>query len=545
MNAPQPPTSKLPYLLIVAVWLITRAYPGWMTEPWTYWEAGEAKKLLEYGFLARSGAIIDNFFMQGLVPEPGKFNYVNHPYPILWLDTLAYALGGSWAVSLTSAALGLGASLAVFPALKSRFSPNLSLLGALLFTLAPSAVLFTFNPNTVQLGAVLWAPAIYLIGKRLEEKSASAPFWLGVTVFLAGQIAWFSLTILPALLIASIALTYERSLGFTAQPKNPLPFAILLGGTLTLGVFISQIVFYSYNLPETFAYARGQAGAEDGLTLSRMYSAIATRGLLSVGPALLLGSLVGGVCLLKKRSAHWIQWASLIYPLLFLAAALALPRFFFRERTMYQYLLFPCTVLTISALESLQSRLARWGVISLAIVSLAYPFFQSSIPSVSQTSRKLATLMAELSKPTEVVVTNLTRQQPPFQPWDVGATNMASILSDRMIRENITSLPALQSLLKNYRTENLPIVFLYSPTRPIDPSLLAFLRSATTPISTPFEIPTEPPSAATQLRSLYWKATGKHQVTSTPSDQPTTPTLEVFQLTLSPIPTPKPANVSP
>ncbi|MCX6977266.1 MAG: hypothetical protein NTX04_04840, partial [Verrucomicrobia bacterium] len=147
--------------------------------------------------------------------------------------------------------------------------------------------------------------------------------------------------------------------------------------------------------------------------------------------------------------------------------------------------------------------------------------------------------------PSEVVVTNLARQQPPFQPWDVGATNMASILSDRMIRDNIDSLPALQSLLKNSRTENLPIVFLYSPTRPIDSSLLSFLRSAATPISTPFEIPTEPPSSATQLRSLYWKATGKHQVTSTPTDQPTTPTLEVFQLTLSPIPSPKPATVSP
>ena len=99
------------------VWIATRAYPLSQAQPSVYWEVAEAKKLLEYGFCERQGAIINIHFMTGTMPEPWKYNYVNHPYPILWFDTFLYWLGGSWAVLLNSALLGLLTCLAMIPAL--------------------------------------------------------------------------------------------------------------------------------------------------------------------------------------------------------------------------------------------------------------------------------------------------------------------------------------------------------------------------------------------------------------------------------------------
>ena len=527
------PSNWLPYLLIALVWLVTRAFPFYTIEPWVYWEVGEAKKLLEYGFLERGGAIIDNHFMTGLVAEPWKFNYVNHPYPILWFDTLVYRLAGGWGVVVANGLIGLGACLLVFPALRSLCSPQLALLGAFIFTVAPSAILFTFDTNIVQLGAILWPPAIFLIGKGLKQARAATAVALGVIVFLAGQIAWFSYSVLPALLLAAGAVAYERSRGFTTKPNSALIIAIVAGGVLTLAVFIGQIIHYTYDFAETFAYVRGQAGAEHGVPVGQMYVAIALRGILSVGPALLLGAVAGFVCLLRTKSVNWLQWSALLYPLLFLGAVIALPRFFFRERTMYQYLLFPCTVLTVTALQHARGRWATTATVGLAVVALAYPMFQASIPKASVTSKELGGLIRAITKPEEIVVTNLAGQQSPFQSWDVGSIDMASLAADRMLRGKITTTEALQALLKNYRSHDLNIVYFYDSRRPIGKPLLAFLRSAAEPVIVPFAAPDEPASAATRLRNLYWRLAGKHQVTGEGERQGSAEQFEVFRFRLS------------
>ena len=539
MRPPTPFSNWLPYLLIALVWLLTRVYPLSTTEPLTYWEVGEAKKLLEYGFSARSGAIINNFYMTGMVSEPWKYNYVNHPYPFLWFDTLVYAFAGGWGVILANGLIGLAASLLVLPALQTLYPPRLALLGAILFTLAPSAIVFTFDTNIVQLGAVLWPPAIYLIGKHLGQRKAVTAALLGVTVFLCGQIAWFTYSVLPALLCAACALAYHRTEGFTLRPDKGLITAIIVGGALTLAVFVGQIVFYTYRLSDTLAYLHGQAGLEQGVPLGQMYLAITLRSLLSVGPALLLGSAAGVVCLARARSMNWLQSSALLYPLLFAGAVLALPRFFFRERTMYQYLLFPCTVLTLTALQHIGSRLVTNGIICLAVLGLAYPAFQASIPKVSETSRKLGAVIHQISQPDEVVATNLETQQRPFQTWDVGSIQVSSLIADRMLREKITSREGLQHLLKSYISKELKVVFLYDAGRPIDDSLLSFLRAAAAPESVRFDVPIEPPSAATRLRSYYWKIAGKHQATGPVEDKGAGEQFEVFRFKLS-----EPASLS-
>ena len=57
------------------------------------------------------------------------------------------------------------------------------------------------------------------------------------------------------------------------------------------------------------------------------------------------------------------------------------------------------------------------------------------------------------------------------------------------------------------------VVFLYDTSRPIDPALITFLRSVSLPVITRFDVPHEPASVATQVRSIYWKMAGKHHVT--------------------------------
>ncbi|MBM3892173.1 MAG: glycosyltransferase family 39 protein, partial [Verrucomicrobia bacterium] len=190
-------------LLIGAVWLLTRAYPLSQTVPWTTWEVWEAKKLLEYGFVERQGAILNPHFMTGRLPDPAKYNYVNHPYPILWLDALAYGLGGQWACLLLNSAIQLAGCLMVFAALRRVFEPGASVVGALLYTLAPVSVTLDPNTSTVVVGAVAWPFLVWLLGRGLQQERFSAAVWLGVAMFLAGQISWLVYTLVPPLALAA------------------------------------------------------------------------------------------------------------------------------------------------------------------------------------------------------------------------------------------------------------------------------------------------------------------------------------------------------
>jgi hypothetical protein len=493
------------------VWIVTRAYPLSQAQPQAYWEVAEARKLLEYGFSERQGAIINIHFMTGMMPEPWKHNYVNHPYPILWFDTFIYWLGGPWAVLIINALLGLLTCLAVIPALQCCFSQREAGIGALLYTLAPATILFDADTNIVALGAIIWPISIYLIGKNLRQGNLNSAALLGTAVFVAGQISWFTYTVFPMLIVAAAGLAYSRGNQFIVKPNTKLLMAVMAGGLLTLTVFVLQIWFYTYSFSETLSYVHGQASAEQGATLRRMYLAIIMRSVLSIGLALALGGLAGSFVLTRTRLINWLQLGSIFYPLCFVAAALALPRFFYRERTMYGYLIFPCTVLTLTALQHLRNKRVTAGTFCLAVVSLTYPALQASIPKVSETSKKLGYYIRELSRPDEVVVTNLQEQQRPFQLWDVGSVTNTCLVADRAIRENISSRKSLEGLLKNFRSLELNVIFLYDMSKPIDESLHTFLEGTSRPEFARFYIPTEPVSTASRLRSFYWKIAGKHQ----------------------------------
>ncbi len=526
--------TRWPYLLIAIIWAITRIYPLSQAQPWTDWEVAEAKKLLEYGFSARHGAIIDIHFMTGTVSEPWKHNYVNHPYPILWLDTIVYSLAGPWGVLFMSSILGLIACLAVIPALqRCWFSQRQSLIGALIYTLAPCGILFDADTNIVALGAIIWPLSIYLIGKEFAQSRLIFPALLGLTIFATGQISWFTYTVFPVLLGAAAGLCYDKVRGFILTPNARLLTAVAAGTALSLAVFALQIWAYTYNFGDTLSYLNGQASPEQGTPVLRMYLAVALRSVLSAGPALVLGAVAGFFVLAKTRSINRLQMGSALYPLCFSAAALGLPRFFYRERTMYAYLVFPCTVLALTALSYVKNRIVTAGVLCVAVVGLAYPMLQSSIPKVSETSKRLGDYVRAISRPEEVVATNLQHQQRPFQSWDVGSITNTCLVADRAIREGISTMGSLKGLLKNFQANQLNVLFLYDASKPIDEPLRAFLEQVPGALWTQFEIPIEPPSAATRLRSIYWRLVGKHQSSAETNCQANIEQLAVFHFKLS------------
>jgi hypothetical protein len=231
-------SKRWPYVFVALIWIGTRVYPLSQAQPWAYWEVAEAKKLLEYGFFERHGAIINIHFMTGIMPEPWKFNYVNHPYPILWLDTFVHWLGGPWAVLIFTSLLGLLTCLTAIPALQCCFSQREAGIGAALYTLAPATILFDADTSIVALGAIVWPLSIYLIGKSARQNWPIAAALLGLTIFVAGQISWFTYTVFPALLIAILGLGYGQADRFLFQSNTKLLIAVISGGLLTLAVFL-------------------------------------------------------------------------------------------------------------------------------------------------------------------------------------------------------------------------------------------------------------------------------------------------------------------
>src|ERR1700733_7051292 len=84
-------------LIVAVVWAAVRAFPLMRTSPSSDWEIWEARKLLEYGFLNRGGAVIHNFFMTGRLAHPWYFNYTNHPLLLIWVFAFLQYISGPWA----------------------------------------------------------------------------------------------------------------------------------------------------------------------------------------------------------------------------------------------------------------------------------------------------------------------------------------------------------------------------------------------------------------------------------------------------------------
>ena len=535
--------------LVIAAFALTRAWPITQVEPWTYWEVFEARKLNEYGWLERHGALLDVHYLTGVVPHPELHNYPNHPAPIHWANMIFEGMYGDWGVVVFVMLAGLFACILALLALRQLYSPGIALIGALLFTIAPSGIIYDVDPNQGAFGAFIWPVAALLISPVASARLRA--FLLGMACLLAGQTSWMSWTVFGVLMLGSLGIAWDRRI--CVSPSKPLVAALILGGGLTVLLFALQVAIYTPDWDNLLRYLGKQSTERIGVVQWVVRSV--TRSAMSLGPALVLGALAGFFAIVKTKTARPTELVALAYLPLFAAASFILRGFFYNENWPYEYLVFPAVVLSCAFLATLPAGRLRFissaALLGLAVVGLFYVFLRFSNPSLSAETRFVAELIAAEARPHELVATNMVEQMPPLQPWNVSGLYVARQKADRLLRSEISSFDNLGALLDRFHTDTLDIVFLRTPLQPVDPQLAQILSRVPAQIHTlpaydgalPFSL---------RLRDSYWKLTGRHQAAGKTGNSPKNSTLELSRLRLTkskdgtvrvdPIP---PADVSP
>jgi len=522
-----------PYLLISLAWTLSRLYPLANAVPLSFWEVWEAKKLMEYGFLERHGAVINWHFMTGHLENPEMFNYINHPLPMIWLDTGIFHLFGGWGIIIFNAVAGLLASFVVYVTLKKLFSPQLSLFGSLIYVLAPASILFDVDPSIVALGSLLWPFATYIIISSQNKENRFILFAAAVLIFIFGQISWFSFTLLPSILIIITWQCNRENDNSSIRLRRRLIIACGIGAFTSVAFFLCQILYYTPDWHNTVTYITGQHGLENNVSFSKMVWTIIVRSVISAGPALSIGALL---CFVLHRRINWhncILKSSIIYLMVFAVAAMVLPRFFFRERTMYAYLIFPLTILSVQTLDIISKASGRRIIMTLAVFGALYPQLQASIPPVSDSSIALGRFINTISQPTDVVATNWRDQNRPFENWDIGGIHNLGKAADRLLRGNIITVKDLENVHSSFKNKELKIVYLFDVNEKIDNSLKSIMEKIKPVLSMEINIARQKPKIATKIRNFYWKLTSQQQATDIQDAEPWRLNLLVYRFTMS------------
>ena len=497
------------FCLLTILFVGTRAFPLLHAQPWSYWEVFEAKKLSEYGFWERRGALLDVHYLTGVLPHPEKFNYVNHPAPIHWVNLLIYQGFGDWGILFLNTSLGLLACFLTLAALRKLYPEDVAVFGAALFTVAPSSIIFDVNPCVGPLASFLWPAGAYLL--LADHLPLLRRTWLlGLLCLLAGQTDWLSWTILGSLTVATLGIGWSRRLSI--QPQWLLLQALFLGSALTVLFFAAQIFAYISDWNDLAKYISKQGSST--LPFVSLLKSVCPRIALSLSPALLLAGFFGFVLMLWRRTARPVEIAALVYLPIFLAALVALRGFFLTEIWPYEYLVFPFTLAScyfLAYLPVFWRRIIAYPLLSvLALSGILYAQLQTTSPKLSTETSFLADLFSKESAPREVIATNMIDQSPPLPSWNVAGLYVARQKADRLLRTGINAKAQLFDLLREFHTPSLDILFVSTPCQPIDPPLEQLLRSLQ-PRS--FELPSvgvEVPFSI-HLRNLYWRFTGRHQ----------------------------------
>ena len=517
-------------LLVVCAFALTRAWPFAMAEPWSYWEVFEARKLNYYGWFERHGALLDVHYLTGVVLHPQLHNYPNHPAPIHWVNMIVQRGLGDWGVIVLGLLLGLAACVITLFVLRRVYHPPVALVGALLFTIAPSSIIYDVDPNQGAMGAVLWPIAAFALSPSLPVRSRA--WLLGFACLLAGQASWMVWIVFGALFIGVLGISWEGR--FRVAPTRPLIVALFVGGGLTVLLFALQVLFYTPDWQDLGRYLQKQS-AEHQSFLSWIVRTI-TRSVMSLGPALFLGALAGIFILLARKSARPLELVAFAFFPLFVAASFVLRGFFQTENWPYEYVVFPASLLCCTFLATVPAgklwRAATSGLLALAVTGLFYVFLRLSNPSLSNETRFIADLIAVEAAPREVVATNMIDQMPPLQPWNVAGLYVARQKADRPMRSDISSVSQLNQLLDQFHVDNLEVVYLRTPEQPLDPDLHAILAQAP---SRRFALPRHDGTLplSLRLRDLYWRLAGRHQPPGVGVAPTSTASLDLYRLNLS------------
>ena len=503
-------------LIITAVYLLVRVFPLMMARPDLSWETAQAKQWQKYGWWERRGAWLPPEYSHGTVAHPERFNYSHHPYLGQWLVAGTVCLLGPVGGMGLLVVLGLAACLATYFALRLFCQPMAALFTTCLVAASPVLVSITRSTNPHGLGGSLWPVGVLLIGKLRSESKPRAylVFLLGLTVFLAGQITWFTFIILPGLIVTSSVPRITISETFWANLRNPLWKAICLGAFLSACLFALQVAYYEPSLYGAAQYAQSLASTSGhgGYTSShiRMFFAVLLRSTALNGTALILGCFMGILFAVRQRRLSPVLAGGGVCLACFAILAIVWPFFFVREQWVHAYNSFPLACFTASALERLKRPAAFWFFGLLGLVGVIIAQLTASLPSESLGSRTLAKFLMQHTAPTDLVVSNFRPYEFPFAAWDDAACYRAATRADRLFFWAIDTVAALEDVKHQFDGDLPTILFIKQVGAPIDPDLDEKLKTEGRKILTSrLVFPVEKEGLAVRLRSFYWKLQGR------------------------------------
>ena len=525
------PHKIIPIAALVLIWIVTRIVPALHCDFWTQWDIFQARKLCEYGFLSRAGALTSPPVMAGLLPFPSVFNYSNHPYGMVWIYTAVYAVGGAGLCLALALGIKLSSSLAGYFFLKRFFAPKAAWLASALAIIAPAAVIMDLESNIIGIAAAFWPFAALLVMAHREGRVRA--LWLGVVVFVGGQVDWMFLTLIPALIwLALPAIPRWRQIP-AAVFEDPGARAISIGAILTSLLFTTQLLVYTPDLWTALNYVHMQTGSGSSESSRlRMAVAVVFRNVFFVGLALSLGVAVGLFTKTVNATIQRFIQATMIYFAGMCVVELALLRFCFVEPSPYIYMVFPAAIVTAHLLSTIRSRLLIGGLLASAIPFLGYVTIRCAVPRITEASSALAPAFARSTNSNELVLTNLRPNQAPFPSWDAAGPGMVSVVSDRLTVFDVSAIGKAQDCKRAVGGNFALTAFIYCPDQPISPDLLAAIkvggdlvrREEITPRAQPFTL-------AARLRLAIWTLTGRYtQRAANDGDVPASVTLEAYRL---------------
>lgn len=514
-------------LSLLALFALTRIYPLVSRDPATDYEVLSAQKLGEYGFVARHGVPLEPPYSHGRLAEPERFNYSHHPLLFFWGLVGMYVFGGAWAVCLTVTALAGLATLAGFGALRTQFGARNGWVAAALFSVSP---LFLFSSTTAQpapLSACLW-PVGWWLALRAQQPLASPcryAWWLGVVVFVACQMTWFALSVVPALLALTACPEESWRKVLQRSLRSPLWWGILIGAGTSLTLFVAQVLVYEPSLQEAWGYARIMSGGTTTVqhlptARSRMLLALPVRMTVLVGPAVVVAA---AMALWRGWRQRWrppvVVWIGLAYLAGFAAVAVAAPFFFVREQWVYAYALFPLVCVAAWGWDQNTSRIWRGTILGLALAGICYVYVRASLPAVSEASRAIGDMLAAHTRPEDVIVSNLQSQRWPFPAWESSGSDSVAGRADRILLANVRDRDGVERVRHRFGPMPPPMMYLKLATVSLSPDLDSWLAEHGQIIwSGTISLPPEKETWGLKLRSWYWRIQGKTVPTTTIPD---------------------------
>jgi len=468
-------------LILSCFWALTRLYPLTQVEPAVRWEVLQARRLLDYGFLNRKGALLETGAALGRVSEPSRFNYVHHPSPSYWLFAAVCRFAGGWGITALIALTQWGSCLAVFLILRRQFDRTPSFLAAAGYALSPVTTYLSVETNVSLVGA-LWIGALLVIGPRgpTEPVKARQARWLALLVFVAGQIDWMAYTIVPCLLIISVEKRHTLRETIRANSRGAAWRWILGSWMATIVVYVAQIVLYKANWSYLLTALRDQTRmpSHGNFKLFSNLEVLPLKVAILVGPALLLGLCMGLWVVARRGERSPLIQGCTAYLIVFAATAVVLSTYFTREAHMYYHLAFPLACLTAFGLQHLPNRWLQVAFIALlapgAFIGSSYAAYKQH---VSETAREMASCLSRVSRPGDLVITNLRTQEPPLARGDEVVLWQAAFLADRNFREGVRDLRVIEKARGIFAPDQLRVIYVRNPEVPIEDRLEALLHT--------------------------------------------------------------------